>query len=204
MAHRESAPDQTATLIAHAAAWSRTMNSTSYRPAVSGDDRSVGRSSGGDQRQQPHAAVRSADADVAQRPTGTDPCPTTAAQGMPSPQRETPSAPPSSARRTPLGRKAADVALRAARYAILAYPGPIGELISHELHSHVDHDEQLDQAAVATRLVLAMQRREARHPLPPTRSGWEHLPAQYMPGSPLHWRYRTPIDDADSSDSEHR
>ena len=139
MANRASAPDHPATSIEHVAGWSLTMNGPSRRPAASGDDRSPVHSPGGDQRQQPDTPVRGADADVVpQRPTGADPSPTTTAhENRYSHQRHTSSAPLSSAWATPPGRDAA--ALSAARYAVIAYPGPVGELISNELRLSLIH-----------------------------------------------------------------
>ena len=81
----------------------------------------------------------------------------------------------------------------AARYAEHAYPGPIGEVLSRELRNYAEDGEQLPPHASAPRLILAMQRQQARNPLPPA-PGYAHLPAQYIPGSALRWRYRTVID----------
>ena len=117
---------------------------------------------------------------------------------LPNPTTSPPGAPPSSAQ-TRLSPDAARAALRAARYAVAAYPGPVGELISRELHSYVGAGEQVHAPALATRLILALERSEAQHPLPPIHGGWRHLPAQYIPGSPMHWRYRTSADDAEGS-----
>jgi hypothetical protein len=110
-----------------------------------------------------------------------------------------PSAAPPSSAQTRMGPDARRVALRAARYAVAAYPGPIGELISRELRGYVDAGEQVQVPALAARLILALERSETQHPLPSIRGGWGHLPARYIPGSPLHWRYRTRADDAEES-----
>lgn len=112
-----------------------------------------------------------------------------------------PAGTPSSTLQARLNPDAASVALRAARYAVAAYPGPIGELINKELRSYVDAGEQVRAPALVARLILALQRSEAQHPLPPIRSGWWHLPAQYIPGSPMHWRYRTSADDTEASEA---
>ena len=128
----------------------------------------------------------------------THPALTRKAQEMnrPNPTTSPPAAPSSSAQ-TRLSPDAARAALRAARYAVAAHPGPIGELISRELHSYVDTGEQVHAPALAARLILALQRGEAQNPLRPIQSDWRHLPAQYIPGSPMHWRYRTIADDAE-------
>jgi hypothetical protein len=81
-------------------------------------------------------------------------------------------------------------ALSAARYAVAAYSGPIGELISRELHSYVDAGVREHVPSLAPRLILGLERAEARNPIPEIRHGWAHLPAQYIPGTPMHWRYR--------------
>jgi hypothetical protein len=112
--------------------------------------------------------------------------------------------PISSSAQTRLSRDAAQIALRAARYAVAAYPGPIGELISRELHSYVDAREQVHAPALAARLILALQRGETQNPLPPIQNAWRHLPAQYIPGSPMHWRYRTSADDTEESNPDNR
>jgi hypothetical protein len=87
----------------------------------------------------------------------------------------------------------AEATLHAAHYAALAYEGPIGEIISRELRSYAESGVQLPPSAMGPRLVAAVRRQEARQPLPPALS-WAHLPAQYVPGSPLRWRYRTVAD----------
>ena len=90
----------------------------------------------------------------------------------------------------PLTAEAIAAILQAARYAALTYEGPVGEIISGELRSYAESGVQLPPSAMGPRLLAAMQRQEARQPLPAAPS-WAHLPAQYIPGSGLKWRYRT-------------
>jgi hypothetical protein len=97
-----------------------------------------------------------------------------------------------------LTAQARQSAMAAARYAEYAYPGPIGEVLSRELRSYADDGEQLPPHALAPRLVLAVRRQEARNPLPPA-PGYAHLPAQYIPGSALRWRYRTVTDSVENT-----
>ena len=59
---------------------------------------------------------------------------------------------------------------------------------------------QTQAPALVARLILALEQSEAQHPLPPVRRGCGHLPVQYIPGSPMHWRYRTTAADAEESD----
>jgi hypothetical protein len=92
-----------------------------------------------------------------------------------------------------LTAEAREGARRAARYATHAFRGPIGELISRELGSYVERGMQVPVSALGPRLVAAMQREEARHPLPPL-PGYAHLPALPAPGNGLRWRYRTAAD----------
>jgi hypothetical protein len=108
---------------------------------------------------------------------------------------------PSSSVQTRLSPDDAALALRAAHYAVAAYPGPLGELISWALRNYVNVGEDIQAPALLARLILALEQSEAQHPLPPVRSGWGHLPAQYIPGSPTHWRYRTTADDAGKPDA---
>jgi hypothetical protein len=96
-------------------------------------------------------------------------------------------------RTPPLTAEAVAAALHAAHYAALTYEGPIGELISRELRNYSESGVQQPPTAMGPRLVAAMQRQEARQPLPPAPS-WTHLPAQYIPGSGLRWRYRSVAD----------
>jgi hypothetical protein len=93
-----------------------------------------------------------------------------------------------------LSREATDEARRAARYAVSANPGPIGDLVDQELKRYIEAGEELHAPALPPRLIAALRASEAQHPLPPT-PNWRHLPAQYIPGTPLHWRYRTAADD---------
>jgi hypothetical protein len=95
--------------------------------------------------------------------------------------------------RPPLTAEATAAALNVAHYASLTYEGPLGEIISQELRQYAESGVQLPPSAMGPRLVAAMQRQEARQPLPRARS-WAHLPAQYIPGSALKWRYRTVAD----------
>lgn len=90
-------------------------------------------------------------------------------------------------------RNAPEIALHLAHYAALTYEGPIGEIISRELCSYAESGVQLPSSAMGPRLVAALQRQQARQPLPPAPS-WAHLPAQYVPGSGLRWHYRTVAD----------
>jgi hypothetical protein len=104
---------------------------------------------------------------------------------------------PSPATSGPLTTKAVEEALHAARCARHAYEGPIGDLVSRELRTYAEIGEQLPPSALGPRLVSEMQRQEARQPLPAPRSH-AHLPARYVPGTPLHWRYRTVADQPES------
>jgi hypothetical protein len=90
----------------------------------------------------------------------------------------------------PLTTDERSVALRSARYASHAYPGPMGELISSRIHEYVLDGKLLESFSLPRRLVRSMQTMEARSPLPPL-GGYDYLPATYMPGSPGRWRYRT-------------
>ena len=90
----------------------------------------------------------------------------------------------------PLTAEATAAILQAARYAALTYEGPVGEIISGELRSYAEGGVQLPPSGMGPRLLAAMQRKEARQPLPQAPS-WAHLPAHYIPGSALRWRYRT-------------
>src|SRR4051795_9795735 len=83
------------------------------------------------------------------------------------------------------------VALRSARYASHAYPGPVGDLISSKIHEYVLDGRRLEAFSLPRRLVRSMQTMETRSPLPPL-GGYDPLPATYMPGSAGRWRYRTP------------
>jgi hypothetical protein len=80
-------------------------------------------------------------------------------------------------------------ALRSARYAPHAYPGPVGELIKSRIEEYVIDGRLLEPFDLPRRLVRSMQTMEARSPLPP-RSGYEHLPAVPVPGSGSRWRYQ--------------
>lgn len=206
--------DQTALLIAHTAAWSRIINEATPTPRSDGDW-SIGPAVPVADRAPRPQRVRCAEGTAPQtvwaasrRSTTslhTHPALARKAQEMnlPNPTTSPPST-PSSPAQTRLSPEAARAALRAARYAVAAYPGPIGELISRELHSYVDAGEQVHAPALAARLILALERGEAQHPLPPIHGDWRHLPAQYIPGSPMHWRYRTSADDTEESNPDNR
>jgi hypothetical protein len=90
--------------------------------------------------------------------------------------------PPDPAR---LSQQAVHTVLRAARYALRSYPGPIGELIDRELRAYIDTGHELPPTALPERLLatlIAAAHRSAAStdPLPP---------ARYMRGTPLHWEY---------------
>jgi hypothetical protein len=80
-------------------------------------------------------------------------------------------------------------ALRSARYASQAYPGPVGELIKSWIEDYVVDGKLLEPFCLARRLVRSMTTMEERSPLPP-RTGYEHLPAVPVPGSGSRWRYQ--------------
>jgi hypothetical protein len=84
-------------------------------------------------------------------------------------------------------------ALRSARYAAHAYPGPVGDLIRTKIEEYVTDGKMLGPCALADRLVRSMQTMESRSPLAPRR-GYDHLPAIHVPGSGSRWRYRTAAD----------
>jgi hypothetical protein len=106
--------------------------------------------------------------------------------------------------RAPLNGDAERRALRHARYAAAAYPGVVGELISREIRAYVDAGRQLIPAALAPRLVSAMQRAELEHPRPPVRSDSGHrLAARPVPGSATQWRYPTAADESDLHTDAH-
>jgi hypothetical protein len=87
-------------------------------------------------------------------------------------------------------------ALRAARYAAAAYPGAVGEVIAGMIQAYVQDGHALSPAALAPRLVSAMQRAEVQHPLPPLRSASGNLlAARYITGSQMHWRHPTAADE---------
>jgi hypothetical protein len=86
------------------------------------------------------------------------------------------------------------VALRSARYASHAHPGPVGDLISSKIHEYVLDGKLLEAFSLPRRLVRSMQTMEPRSLLPPL-DGHDYLPATYMPGSGGRWRYRTAADE---------
>ncbi|GLZ47930.1 hypothetical protein Acsp06_41150 [Actinomycetospora sp. NBRC 106375] len=92
-----------------------------------------------------------------------------------------------------IGPAEADTALRCARYARHAYPGPVGELISTDIHAAVAGD--LPAGPVVRRVVSALRTMERSRPLPPL-EGDRRLPARHVPGSGGRWAYRTAADDA--------
>jgi hypothetical protein len=85
-------------------------------------------------------------------------------------------------------------ALRSARYASHAYPGPVGDLIKAKIEEYVVDGRLLEPFDLAPRLVRAMQTTETQSPLAP-RGGYDHLPAVPIPGSGMRWRYRTAADE---------
>lgn len=85
-------------------------------------------------------------------------------------------------------------ALRSARYAAHAYPGPVGDLISSKIQQYVLGGKLLKAFSLPRRLVRSMQTMETRSPLPPL-GGYDYLPATYVPGSAQRWRYRTAADE---------
>jgi hypothetical protein len=104
----------------------------------------------------------------------------------------------------PLSSEVERPALRAARYAAAAYPGPVGELIDREIRAYVDAGGALSPAALGPRLVSAMQRAEIHHPLPPVRSESGHrLAARPVPGSGSRWQYPTAADEVDLDSGRH-
>ncbi|NMO93056.1 hypothetical protein [Actinomycetospora sp. TBRC 11914] len=85
-------------------------------------------------------------------------------------------------------------ALRSARYASQAYPGPVGDLITARIEEYVVDGRRHEPFDLAPRLVRAMQTMETWSPLP-SRGGYDHLPAVPIPGSGMRWRYRTATDE---------
>jgi hypothetical protein len=91
-----------------------------------------------------------------------------------------------------LSRDTTHAALRAAAYALQAYPGPVGELIDRELRSYVDSGHAAHPAAMPSRLIATLAAAESREPAAaPGRDRTAGLPARYRPGSPLQWEYGT-------------
>jgi hypothetical protein len=86
------------------------------------------------------------------------------------------------------------LALRSARYASHAYPGPMGDLICSKIEEYVLGGKLLQAFSLPRRLVRSMQTMETQSPLPPL-DGYDYLPATYMPGSAHRWRYRTEADE---------
>jgi hypothetical protein len=94
----------------------------------------------------------------------------------------------------PLTTEERAIALRSARYASHAYPGPVGDLVTSRIQEYVLDGKLLEPFSLACRLVRALQTMEVRSPLPP-QAGYNHLPAKYIPGSAMRWRYRTATDE---------
>lgn len=90
----------------------------------------------------------------------------------------------------PLTPQERAAALRSARYASGAYPGPVGDLISSRIREYVLDGRLLEPFSLPDRLVRSLQTMEARSPLPPL-TGYDHLPATYVPGSAVRWQYHT-------------
>lgn len=132
-------------------------------------------------------------------PEGTPFTPAPAAGDPPSwmsqaaPRAASAAGPSLSSRQQRLTTQDVAVARRAARYAQHAYGGPVGDLIGRELREYAEAGQQLPPYAIGPRLVSLLTQQEARDPLPPART-YTHLPAQYVPGTPLHWRYRSIAD----------
>jgi hypothetical protein len=82
------------------------------------------------------------------------------------------------------------VALRSARYASYAYPGPVGDLVSSRIKEYVLDGIVLEPFSMPHRLVRSLRTMEAQSPLAAL-PGHDHLPATYIPGSAMRWRYRT-------------
>lgn len=90
-----------------------------------------------------------------------------------------------------LSGQAVHTALRAARYALSAYPGPIGELIDRELRAYIDSGHELPPTALPERLLTTLIAAAAGQPAMTTDPSPPLPPARYKPGTPLHWEYRT-------------
>lgn len=91
--------------------------------------------------------------------------------------------PPGTAR---LSQQAVHTALRAARYALHSYPGPIGELIDRELRAYIDTGHELPPTALPERLLTTLI---ATATSQPAITKDPSLPARYTRGTPLHWEY---------------
>lgn len=81
---------------------------------------------------------------------------------------------------------ATHTALRAARYARRAYPGPIGEQLERMLCAYVDTGYLAPADALPARLVTVLTDAQAAEA---ASVELEALPARYRPGSPLRWDY---------------
>ncbi|MGD9531481.1 hypothetical protein [Pseudonocardia sp.] len=87
------------------------------------------------------------------------------------------------------GREPVDAVLRAARFGLEAYPGPVGELIDRELRAYVDGGRRLPPDAVPERLLAILLHDLERE----AAEAKGTLPARYKKGTPLGWEY-TPRD----------
>ena len=108
-------------------------------------------------------------------------------------------APPMETADRPLTAEERVVALRSARYAAHAYPGPVGDLVRSRIEEYVLDGTVQEPFSMPHRLVRSLQTMESRSPLP-TPAGYGHLPATYIPGSAMRWRYRTAADEAAKRD----
>jgi hypothetical protein len=88
-----------------------------------------------------------------------------------------------------LNRESVHTILRAARFAIRAYPGPVGELIERELRAYVDTGRQLPPDARPERLLAILLQALEEERKAATASPRHTLPARYRKGTPLHWEY---------------
>jgi len=94
------------------------------------------------------------------------------------------------ARSPGLNREATHTALRAARYALRAYPGPVGEIVDRELRGYVDAGHAVPPAALPARLIAMLSAAQGKEPAAANgRNTTTWPPARYRPGSPLHWDY---------------
>ncbi|HTF51716.1 MAG TPA: hypothetical protein VK735_30085 [Pseudonocardia sp.] len=89
-----------------------------------------------------------------------------------------------------LNREATHAALRAVRYALRAYPGPVGELIDRELRGYVDAGHAVPPTALPARLIAKLSAAQGREPAAANGRNTAALPPpRYRPGSPLQWDY---------------
>jgi hypothetical protein len=85
-----------------------------------------------------------------------------------------------------LGTGAVHTILRAARFGLRAYPGPIGELIDRELRAYIDGGSQLPANSVPERLLASLRQTQEREPSTVAETE-RTLPARYRKGTPLRW-----------------